>query len=69
MDADHDRENYESKLWHDENADECWQCGGEGWGIIGDDFPNMDPVNDPDGEVEKCPCCGGTGKAEDCTYW
>lgn len=48
----------------------CWQCGGDGWGVLGDDFSNTDPLWDgPDGQIVKCPCCHGSGKAEDCTYW
>lgn len=48
----------------------CWQCDGQGWGIIGCDWDTRDAVNGPyDGEVEDCPCCGGSGEAEDCTYW
>ncbi len=48
----------------------CWHCGGEGWGIIGDDWDSSDPINGPyDGEVQRCPCCGGSGDAKDCTFW
>lgn len=47
----------------------CWQCGGEGWGVRGDDWMNDDPVNDADGVIERCPCCHGSGKAKDCCYW
>ena len=46
----------------------CWQCGGEGWGVIGDKFPSRYGGLD-NGEVVDCPCCGGTGLAKDCTYW
>ena len=49
--------------------DECWQCGGEGWGIIGLDFPVREPGWDIEGESVRCPCCGGSGDAKDCTYW
>lgn len=47
----------------------CHYCGGEGWGIRGHDWPNDDPINDPDGETERCPCCHGSGQAKDCTFW
>jgi hypothetical protein len=48
----------------------CWYCHGEGWGIVGTDWDTDDAINGPyDGETERCPCCGGTGKAEDCTFW
>ena len=48
----------------------CHQCGGDGWGIVGVDWDSDDPINGPYvGEIEPCPCCGGSGKAEDCTYW
>ena len=48
----------------------CWQCGGEGWGIIGLNWTCDDPINGPhDGDIETCPCCNGSGLAKDCTYW
>jgi hypothetical protein len=48
----------------------CHYCGGEGRGIVGTDWDCMDGVNGPyDGDVERCPCCNGSGKAEDCTFW
>lgn len=47
----------------------CHYCRGEGWGLAGVDWGNDDPVNTPDGEVEVCPCCGGSGDADDCTFW
>ena len=48
----------------------CHYCGGAGWGFVGTDWDSDDPVNGPyDGESEKCPCCGGSGKAKDCTFW
>lgn len=61
--------------YDDENAT-CWQCGGEKYLIAGEDIDVDDPVNGFDwsmgvnaGQVGKCPCCKGSGKAEDCTYW
>ena len=48
----------------------CWQCEGKGWGIIGVNWDCDDSVNGPyDSELEKCPCCSGSGDADDCTYW
>ena len=48
----------------------CHHCGGEGWGIVGTDWDCDDAINGPyDGEIERCTCCGGTGKAKDCTWW
>lgn len=47
----------------------CWRCLGDGCGIRGHDWDNDDPVNEPDGEVEECDCCGGSGCASDCVYW
>lgn len=48
----------------------CWHCGGEGAGIVGSDWDSDDPINGPyDGDVEDCPCCGGSGRAKDCTFW
>ena len=48
----------------------CWQCNGQGWGIVGVDWDSDDPINGPyDGEFERCPCCGGSGDGKDCTYW
>jgi hypothetical protein len=55
---------------YDDRPRACWHCGGEGWGIIGDDWESDDPINGPyPGEIERCPCCHGSGKAEDCTFW
>ena len=55
---------------YDDDDEFCWQCGGDGWGIVGVDWDSDDPINGPyNGEIERCPCCGGSGKAEDCTYW
>ncbi len=49
---------------------DCHYCHGEGWYMVGVDHDCDDGVNGPfDGEVVKCPCCGGTGDAEDCTFW
>jgi len=48
----------------------CHYCGGEGYGVVGCDWDSDDPINGPyEGEVQKCPCCHGSGKAEDCTFW
>jgi hypothetical protein len=55
---------------HDEESELCWQCGGQGWGIVGTDWDSDDPINGPyPGEAEQCPCCHGSGMAKDCTYW
>lgn len=48
----------------------CHYCGGEGYGMVGCDWDSSDPINGPyDGEIEDCPCCGGSGLAKDCTFW
>ncbi len=48
----------------------CHYCDGEGFGIVGTDWDCSDGVNGPyDGEVERCPCCGGSGMAKDCAFW
>jgi hypothetical protein len=53
----------------DPDAD-CHYCGGEGWGIVGTDWDSDDPINGPyDGEIQPCPCCGGTGDVDDCVFW
>jgi hypothetical protein len=52
------------------NEELCHTCGGDGWGIVGVDWESDDPINGPyDGEIEKCPNCGGSGLAKDCWYW
>lgn len=54
----------------DYDHERCWQCDGEGWGIVGEDWESDDPINGPyDGETERCPCCNGSGNAKDCRYW
>lgn len=56
--------------WDGMAEDVCWQCGGDKWVTIGLDIDCDDPINGPyDGETIKCPCCGGSGNAKDCTYW
>jgi hypothetical protein len=56
--------------YYEPERDECWRCGGEGWGIVGCDWDSDDPINGPhNGEIEECRCCGGSGRAEDCVYW
>ena len=47
---------------------DCWYCHGEGSYISGEDHDD-DPLWIPPGTVVKCPNCGGTGKAKDCTFW
>lgn len=48
----------------------CTECGGDGWGILGCDFCNIDPLWDgPDGQIVECPNCHGSGLAKDMTYW
>ena len=58
-------------VYPDFDTDElCWYCDGEGFGIVGVDWDCDDGVNGPyDGETETCPCCHGTGRADDCTFW
>ncbi|MDE2101858.1 MAG: hypothetical protein KGL39_31720 [Patescibacteria group bacterium] len=67
MDEDFD---YDDEYYDDDRERACHYCGGAGWGIVGCDWDSRDPINGPyNGEVEECPCCGGTGNAEDCTFW
>jgi hypothetical protein len=48
----------------------CHFCDGDGWGIIGTNWDCEDPINGPyDGEIEQCPCCGGSGLEDDATFW
>lgn len=61
-DHDHDDDEFDSDRF-------CWRCGGDGFGIVGSDWDNDDPINEDDGTIERCDCCGGTGLAEDCRYW
>lgn len=45
----------------------CWQCDGDGFGIVGVDWDADDLINGPyPGEIERCPNCGGSGLAKDC---
>lgn len=56
--------------YDDDESAECSYCGGEGWGIVGVDWDTDDAINGPyDGETETCPNCGGSGDAEDMTFW
>lgn len=51
----------------DYNEDlDCWQCGGEG---LVDGAELGDPLWYDEDNFYKCPNCGGSGDAKDCTYW
>ena len=55
--------------WDDE-SDLCHYCNGDGWGIVGLDWDCEDGVNGPyNGEADVCPCCHGSGKEKDATFW
>lgn len=53
----------------DDEAGACHECGGDGY-VMGEDIADRYDYGwiDPS-EVYTCPCCNGSGKAEDCTYW
>lgn len=63
------RNRREDDRYDDEDVAICWRCDGEGFGVVGLDWDNDDPINDDDGDAETCDCCGGSGLAEDCVYW
>jgi hypothetical protein len=46
---------------------DCWYCHGEGYGIVGEDWPANEL--DTPGKVQKCPNCGGSGEGKDCWFW
>jgi hypothetical protein len=53
-----------------DDDDSCSEWGGDGWGTLGVDFSNPDPLwNGPDGKLVRCPNCRGSGLAKDMTYW
>ena len=59
---------------YDDDCDDesygCHYCGGDGWGIVGVDWDSDDYINGPyDGEIERCPCCHGSGLEKDATFW
>lgn len=70
-DAEYDEEPDDERYWRDPDDEPvCWYCHGEGWGIVGNDWDSDDPINGPyDGDVQRCPNCGGSGNAKDCTFW
>ncbi len=51
---------------YDPDGNECHACGGEGW-VMGSELD--DPLWYDQDESYRCPCCGGSGEAKDCTYW
>ena len=64
MDNDADDDDY------DDGDNECWYCHGDGSGMVGVDWDSDDLINGPyPGDVERCPCCRGSGLAKDCTFW
>ncbi len=70
QDFDEDDYDYGDGSQDDPHRKTCWVCHGEAYGIVGTDFDSDDPINGPyPGEITKCPCCHGSGKAEDETYW
>lgn len=58
------------QLYPDEDPghDNCWRCGGDGY-IDGMELADEDPLWYDAGEFYTCNCCGGSGNADDCTYW
>ena len=65
-----DAEDQRDDDYDDGENHRCHYCGGEGWGIVGTDWDSDDPINGPyNGEVERCPCCLGSGDAKDCRFW
>ncbi len=55
---------------YDPATEPCHYCHGDGCGIVGLDWDCADAVNGPyDGDFETCPCCGGSGKEENATFW
>lgn len=56
--------------YDDDEDRDCSYCGGDGWGIVGTDWDTDDAINGPyNGEIERCPNCGGSGNADDMTFW
>lgn len=53
---------------YDEGPDQCWRCGGDGY-IDGVEMAEYDPLWYDATAFYKCNCCGGSGNADDCTYW
>lgn len=64
--------------WCDDDADYygedsdgywcCWRCGGDGY-IDGAELADEDPLWYDAKKIYTCNCCGGSGSADDCTYW
>lgn len=58
--------------WDDDEFDDpdaaCHVCGGEGFGVCGEDQPCRFGWDSP-GEIVPCRCCGGSGLKSDCCYW
>ncbi len=62
-DADYDMDD-------DPATEPCHYCHGDGFGIVGLDWDGADGVNGPyEGECETCPCCNGSSKEADATFW
>lgn len=52
----------------DPEHDNCWRCAGDGY-IDGAELAEEDPLWYDAEDVYTCNCCGGSGNADDCTYW
>ncbi len=52
---------------------DCSECGRDCWECSGDGYVSGEDMNDPlwydEDELYRCPNCGGSGDAKDCTYW
>ena len=62
-----DYDEYYDRDWDEDEQLECIHCGGDGW------VENVAAESGKYGwDTEgpgRCPCCGGSGKREDQTYW
>ena len=59
---------YDDDLDWDEESD-CRTCGGDGWGVVGDDWDAADPFWDIPRTIQRCPNCRGSGLAKDQQFW
>ena len=54
---------------YDPDNSECWFCGGDGY-VDGSEIASYYDYGWIDtNKVYTCICCGGSGKASDCTFW
>ncbi len=67
------QEDIEDEISQGSGDEGCTYCGGDGYGVEGEDWEMDDPINGPwnadENGISPCPNCHGSGLAKDMTFW